>query len=126
MDINNRADCLTLLQRIHETLRDKDSKLSARIDKISRKPSRLRKNDAYIFQKLCLAILSSNTTWDDIVESKVEIGHALLDWNVGGVAKLSDLDISGLYKDKIAPLNIRTGDTPKEAERKLLWIRDDA
>jgi thermostable 8-oxoguanine DNA glycosylase len=126
MDIKSRADCRTLIRRIHETLEVERPELTTRIDRIAKEPSHLLDNDARIFEKLSIAILAGNTTYDDLKDNLPEIGRAFLDWDIEEIARLSNPAINGLYRDKIGQLNICTGDTPEKTESKLRWIRDDA
>ena len=119
VNINSKSDCEMLIGRIRGTLQATNPVLLSTIRVVS---SQFHKDDRYIFEQLCKAILSIQAVFGDIQSNLPKIKGILFNYNISQVASLSDNDITKMYNNNFRPLNIRARFLKKE----LTCIRNNA
>ena len=120
INVHSRDDCQELIDRIRGTLAD--VRPGALTD-IRNYPGPFIQNDADIFGWLPPAILSSGTKYYLLAPHLPAIRRILLNYNIVGIANLSDNDIDSNLLPQIQQLRIPS---KIKIQTKLRWIRDSA
>jgi hypothetical protein len=100
IDVNSVSDCQELMERIQQTLLVKGYKTS----RIGGLPKPFPLNDAGILEGLSEAILTRQALWISVKRILPELKVSLSNYNVNGVAALTDNDIGEIYisyKDRV-------------------------
>lgn len=125
INIQSKSDCEELVNRISQTLSDVNPSVLAHINHY---PQRFVRDDAYIFEWLTPAILSTGTKYCLLEPHLATIKRVLLNYDIAQVAGLADSDIIALYLNHIEPLRIPSRPLPRGQPpwTRLIWIRDNA